>query len=153
MDFLQLLRWCRVSTCERPRNNARQILLETVQRDVAHLYLETLGACVVCLAEGDIAAQRGLDCKARMIPDVVVDESFELFVNDTPDLQRNALIGPVVQLGASIIRIEGIDAATVYGNAADLPLPGGPAITIIWGRISCRSRVSLRDACRPAIRG
>src|SRR5271156_3178599 len=85
---LRLFRRCRVSTGERPRNNALQILLEAVERDVSHLDLETLGACMVCLPKGDIAAQRGLDCETLVIPDMVFNECFELFVHNSPDFQR-----------------------------------------------------------------
>jgi hypothetical protein len=85
---------------------------------------------------------------------VVFDEVFELFVNGGLDLQRYALVGPVGQLGASIIGIEEIDTEAVStGNGTDFPLPGGPATTIICWRISRRNRVLRPDACRRAILG
>jgi hypothetical protein len=124
MDFLQLFRRCRVSTGERPRNNALQILLEAVERDVSHLDLETLGACMVSLPKGDIAAQRGLDCETLVIPDMAFNECFELFVHNSPDFQRNTLIGTVVQLRASIIGIERIDAETIDGESDRFPAAG-----------------------------
>jgi hypothetical protein len=124
MDLLQLFRRCRVSTGERPRNNALQILLEAVERDVSHLDLETLGACMVCLPKGYIAAQRGLDCETLVIPDMAFNECFELFVHNSPDFQRNTLIGTVVQLRASIIGIERIDAETIDGESHRFPAAG-----------------------------
>ena len=49
---------------------------------------------------------------------------FELFVHNSPDFQRNTLIGTVVQLRASIIGIERIDAETIDGESDRFPAAG-----------------------------
>jgi len=113
-----------MSTGKRPRDHTSQILSEAVQRDVSHLDLETLGACMVCLPESDIAAQRGLDCEALMIPNMGFNEYFELLVHNSPDFQRNTLVGTVVQLRASIIGIERIDTETIDRKSHRLPAAG-----------------------------
>jgi hypothetical protein len=149
MDLLQLFRRCRVSTGERPRNNALQILLEAVERDVSHLDLETLDACMVCLPKGDIAAQRGLDCETLVIPDMAFNECFELFVNNSPDFQRNTLIGTVVQLCASIIGIERIDAETIDGESYRFPTAGRTGNYDHFGTHSPWGRSTAEVAFRP----
>jgi len=113
-----------VAPGESPRDHTFQIFGEAVQRDVAHLDLKTLGACLVRLTKGDVTPQRGFDREALVIPNVVFDEGFKLFVHNGPDFQRNTLIRAVVQLRASIIGIERIDAETIDGESYRFPTAG-----------------------------
>jgi len=149
MDLLQLLRWCRVSTGKPPRYNALQILLEAVQRDVSHLDLETLGACMVRLMKCDVTPQRGFDREALVTPNVVFDEGFKLFVHNGPDFQRNTLIRAVVQLRASIIGIERIDAETIDGESYRFPTAGRTGNYDHFGTHSPWGKSTAEVAFRP----
>lgn len=124
MDLLQLLRWCRVSSSERPRYNALQMQPEVIQCNVSHLDLETLGTCMVRLMKCDVTSQRGFDSAALVVPNVVFDEGFKFFVRNGPDFQRNTLIRTAVQLCASIIGIERIDAETIDRESHRFPAAG-----------------------------
>ena len=68
-------------------------------------------------------------------------ESLALLGHRAPDMTRDSAIAAET-LRAAVVDIEAIDSESVTGNELVFPLPGGPATTIIRGRVRQRYPVS-----------
>jgi hypothetical protein len=87
---------------------------------------------VVLVANCNQSSHRSLDREAAPRADVVLHEPFALLRDCLVDGRRNRAVAPE-DLGAAIVDAERVHAHAIGKNVL-LPLPGGPATTIMTGR-------------------
>jgi hypothetical protein len=135
----------RMPAAIRSNRHAADIELNIIECNIEWTGQESVSARRISLPEGDVRAQSCLVSEASSTVNVLRDEPFEQPSNLGSYFSADVLVGSAVQFSRFVIGVEEVKAGSETGKRLDLPLPGGPATTIIRG--AC---ISSLAACQEA---
>jgi hypothetical protein len=136
----------RMSTSICSHRNSGDIEFHVIERHVEEHCQESVGARLICLPEGDVLSQGRLISEASSVMYVVRNETLQVLADLNPHLEREVLVGAIVQFRGSIVGVEGVEASLRdWEERWICRCRGGPATTIIRG--AC---ILSRGACRAA---